>query len=145
VLLDIARGYVSAEAAAALYGVVIAHGAVDPVATAARWARLAHATHFHFGPERDAFEVVWDAGNDDSLTRILSALPVHWRFITETKVFAAMAATPVVRPRMSPWPSQESGTTIRRCPMSRRQDDGGDDAGAVGAVQGQDRRLVEHS
>lgn len=97
VLLDVARGYVSAAAAAALYGVVIADGAVDPAATAARRAKLAglsHATHFHFGPERDAFEAVWDSANYDSLTRILGALPVHWRFFTKTKIFAAMAATP---------------------------------------------------
>ncbi|GAU80198.1 hydantoinase B/oxoprolinase family protein [Bosea sp. BIWAKO-01] len=97
VMLDVARGYVSAEAAASLYGVVIADGAVDPAGTTARrraMAALAHGTHFHFGPERDAFEAVWDAPTYASLTRILSALPVHWRFFTKTKIFAAMLTGP---------------------------------------------------
>ncbi|SEF43591.1 hydantoinase B/oxoprolinase family protein [Bosea lathyri] len=93
VLLDVARGYVSAEGAASLYGVVIEDGAVDMAATLARRAELAtlaHGTHFHFGPERDAFERVWDAENYAELTGILAALPVHWRFFTKTKIFAAM-------------------------------------------------------
>ncbi|KFC75930.1 N-methylhydantoinase B/acetone carboxylase, alpha subunit [Bosea sp. LC85] len=97
VMLDVARGYVSAEAAATHYGVVIAGGAVDLAGTTARrreMAALAHGTHFHFGPERDAFEAVWDAGTYASLTRILGALPVHWRFFTKTKIFAAMRTGP---------------------------------------------------
>ena len=97
VMLDVARGYVSEEAAASLYGVVIADGTVDLAGTTARrreMAALAHGTHFHFGPERDAFETVWDAGTYASLTRILGALPVHWRFFTKTKIFAAMRTGP---------------------------------------------------
>jgi N-methylhydantoinase B len=100
VLLDVARGYVSAEAAASLYGVVIEDGAVVMAATLARRAEmapLAHGTHFHFGPERDAFEGVWDAENYAKLTSILGALPVHWRFFTKTKIFAAMRETPAGR------------------------------------------------
>lgn len=95
VLLDVERGYVGPEAAEALYGVVIRDGAVDEMATAIRRRTLAvqaHGTHFHFGPERDAFEKVWTKANYDALTAILSALPVHWRFFTKTKLFAAMRA-----------------------------------------------------
>lgn len=93
VRLDVERGYVSAAMAKARYGVVMADGSVDADATAALRAAMqerAHRTHFHFGPERDAFESVWHARNYDALTRLLSALPVHWRFFVKTKVFAAI-------------------------------------------------------
>jgi N-methylhydantoinase B len=93
VRLDVERGYVSEAAAKARYGVVIADRAVDAEATAALRATMrkdAHSTHFHFGPERDAFESVWHARNYEALTRLLSALPVHWRFFVKTKVFAAV-------------------------------------------------------
>jgi N-methylhydantoinase B len=93
VLLDVERGYVSEAMAKARYGVVIAGGSVDAAATAALRAAMrkdVHGTHFHFGSERDAFESVWHARNYDALTRLLSALPVHWRFFVKTKVFAAI-------------------------------------------------------
>ncbi|CAD5293383.1 Hydantoin utilization protein B [Bosea sp. 62] len=93
VLLDVERGYVSLDAARTLYGVVIETGVVDHDATAALRAELrahAHKTHFHFGPERDAFEQVWTAENYAALTRLLAGLPIHWRFFTKTKLFAAM-------------------------------------------------------
>ena len=93
VLLDVERGYVSLVAARALYGVVIEGGVVDPDATAALRAELrthAHQTHFHFGPERDAFEQIWTVENYAALTRLLAGLPVHWRFFTKTKLFAVM-------------------------------------------------------
>jgi len=93
VLLDVERGYVSLDAARALYGVAIEGGVIDIDATAALRAELqtrAHNTHFHFGPERDAFERIWTAENYAALTRLLAALPVHWRFFTKTKLFAVM-------------------------------------------------------
>jgi N-methylhydantoinase B len=93
VLADVARGYVSAEKAEALYGVVIGDGVVDQVATEQCRAAMAgarHGTHFHFGPERDAFEQVWTRAAYDRLTALLSALPVHWRFFVKTKLFSAM-------------------------------------------------------
>lgn len=95
VLRDVERGYVGVAAAREQYGVVIAAGAVDADATAALRARMrtgAHRGHFHFGPERDAFERVWTAQNYRVLTRLLAALPVHWRFFTKTKLFAAIRA-----------------------------------------------------
>lgn len=93
VLLDVERGYVSQAMAKARYGVVIAAGTVDLGATMALRAQMkqrAHATHFHFGPERDAFEDVWHARNYAALTRLLAAMPVHWRFFAKTKIFAAI-------------------------------------------------------
>ncbi|MDP3410780.1 hydantoinase B/oxoprolinase family protein [Bosea sp. (in: a-proteobacteria)] len=93
VRLDVERGYVGVAAAKARYGVVITDGVVDAEATAALRATLrkdVHTTHFHFGPERDAFERLWTARNYDALTRLLAALPVHWRFFVKTKLFAAM-------------------------------------------------------
>jgi len=93
VRLDVERGYVDEAAAKERYGVVLTGGAVDEDATAALRSTMrgsAHGTHFHFGPERDRFETVWHAQNYDALTRLLSALPLHWRFFVKTKVFAAI-------------------------------------------------------
>ena len=91
VLTDIERGYVSLEAAARLYGVVIRHGAVDAGATnAARDAATRPEGHFKFGPEREAYELVWTPSQYDILTAIMAALPIHWRFFVKTKIFEAI-------------------------------------------------------
>lgn len=90
VLRDVARGYVSPEAAASDYGVAIRDGAVDQTATAAhRAAQRGNRPpgHFDFGPERDAFERVWTRAAYNALTGILAALPIHWRFFVKTKIF----------------------------------------------------------
>ena len=104
VLLDVRRGYVSAQAAAAEYGVAIRDGMVDEAATALRRAMLRlqeSGAHFHFGPERDAFEQVWTAAAYDDMTLALAALPVHWRFFVKTQLFAlvpGLAASGISRP-----------------------------------------------
>ena len=93
VRLDVARGYVSAHAAEAAYGVVIRDGAIDHAATAAKRGALRAnetAAHFAFGPERTAHEMVWTHENYDALTVILAAMPVHWRFFVKTKIFDLM-------------------------------------------------------
>ena len=92
VLLDVARGYVSVAAAARDYGVVIRDGALDEAATEAaraaiRAARRGPAPHFHFGPEREAFEQIWSAEAYAVFTEIMRDLPVHWRFFAKTKLF----------------------------------------------------------
>ncbi len=91
VALDVARGYVSAEAARRDYGVVLtADGTPDPTATDAARAgrRQSHpAPHFAFGPEREAHEAVWTLAIYRDLTTILAAMPVHWRFFVKTKLF----------------------------------------------------------
>jgi N-methylhydantoinase B len=91
VLQDVRRGYVSAAAAEAEYGVVIRDGALDLVATEIlRAARRDQgpAGHFDLGPEREAFEQVWNTESYAALTAILSRLPVHWRFFTKARLFA---------------------------------------------------------
>ncbi|MCQ4159527.1 hydantoinase B/oxoprolinase family protein [Roseomonas sp. GC11] len=99
---DVTRGYVSPASARADYGVVLREGAagswqVDEAATAAeRAARpaAAHPAHFALGPERDAFEQVWDSAAYDALTAILAALPVHWRFFVKHRLFAMRQEAP---------------------------------------------------
>ncbi|MBY5987764.1 hydantoinase B/oxoprolinase family protein [Roseovarius atlanticus] len=91
VALDVRRGHVSEEAARSEYGVVIVAGEVDEQATTGlRAASRAHEGHFHFGPEREAFEAQWTAPAYARLTDILMALPVHWRFFVKTEIFRRM-------------------------------------------------------
>ncbi|MFV0409013.1 MAG: hydantoinase B/oxoprolinase family protein [Paracoccus sp. (in: a-proteobacteria)] len=81
---DVARGYVSAQAARRDYGVVVG----DADATAAlRAGMVPHRDHFHYGPEREGYELRWTAGAYDALTAILSGLPIHWRFFAKTEIF----------------------------------------------------------
>lgn len=91
VLRDVLRGYVSEEAAARDYGVVIRDGALDEAATAA--ARAGHVpprAHFQYGPEREVYEAQWTPEAYDRLTGLLMALPVHWRFFAKTEIFRRM-------------------------------------------------------
>jgi N-methylhydantoinase B len=91
VAADVARGYVSPDAAERDYGVVIRDGVVDEAATEAhRAARAPLEGHFHFGPERDGFEAQWTPDAYDRLTAILSGLPIHWRFFAKTEIFRRM-------------------------------------------------------
>lgn len=86
---DVARERVSVEAAAAEYGVVLKDGTVDELATEALRAKaVPHEGHFHFGPERDAYEAQWTDAAYERLTEILAGLPIHWRFFAKTEIFA---------------------------------------------------------
>ena len=89
VLEDVARGYVSVAAALRDYGVVIRDGAVDAAATmAARAERPAPGSGLYdYGPEREAFEMVWPKPAYDELSAILARLPQHWRSFVKSKVF----------------------------------------------------------
>ncbi len=88
---DVARGYVSAEAAERDYGVVIKDGVVDEAGTEKlRAARAVPDEHFHYGPERDGYEAQWTREAYDLLTEILQGLPIHWRFFTKTEIFRRM-------------------------------------------------------
>ncbi len=92
---DVRRGFVSADAARELYGVVLRDGAADIAATTAlRAARgpAPAAAHFDFGDARRAFEAVWSAPRYDALTRMLAAQPVNWRHYLKRRFFAAVAA-----------------------------------------------------
>ncbi|RNF34376.1 hydantoinase B/oxoprolinase family protein [Paracoccus methylarcula] len=89
---DVARGHVSARAAREEYGVALNDdGEVDEAATAMlRDQARTHDGHFHFGPEREAYEAQWTPAAYDRLTRILSGLPIHWRFFAKTEIFRRM-------------------------------------------------------
>lgn len=88
---DVEQGYVSAEAAECDYGVVIRDGVVDEAATEALRATFpAPEGHFHYGPERLAYETQWTRETYDLLTEILAGLPIHWRFFTKTEIFRRM-------------------------------------------------------
>ncbi|MGE0718370.1 MAG: hydantoinase B/oxoprolinase family protein [Alphaproteobacteria bacterium] len=90
VLTDVVRGYVSVGAAEEEYGVVIRDGVVDAAATEARRASMRRNEpegHFDLGPEREAFERVWNREAYDALTGILAGLPVHWRFFVKGRIF----------------------------------------------------------
>jgi N-methylhydantoinase B len=97
VALDVQRGYVSVTAAEKDYGVVISDGAVDAAATEAKRTsrrRTGETPHFAYGPEREAHEAIWTDAAYDTLTKLLAALPVHWRFFVKTKMFEAMGEKP---------------------------------------------------
>lgn len=95
VLRDVTCGYVSQEAAETDYGVVIRDGAVDAAATETlRGRRRGNAPHRHFGfgPEREAFERVWDKDAYAALTAILVELPIHWRHFVKRRLMEAVTA-----------------------------------------------------
>jgi N-methylhydantoinase B len=100
VALDVRRGYVSPEKAREDYGVVIAAGEVDAGATASlRKAREADSPKgeppiFDYGTTRDAHEAIWTEKNYATLTKLLAAQAVHWRFYLKHRVFDAVAALP---------------------------------------------------
>jgi N-methylhydantoinase B len=92
---DVQRGYVSAAAARAAYGVVLVDGQVDAAATQTLRATMqptAPPAHFDLGEERRRFEQVWTRAAYDHLTRLLAGLPPHWRFFVKGRLFAAMRA-----------------------------------------------------
>jgi N-methylhydantoinase B len=95
VLRDVVCGYVSQEAAEADYGVIIRDGAVDEVATETLRGRRrgnAERRHFGFGPEREAFERIWDKDAYAALTAILAELPVHWRHFVKRRLMETVTA-----------------------------------------------------
>ncbi len=100
VALDVRRGYVSADKAREDYGVVIVDGAVDAAATASlRKERKAESQKgepaiFDYGAARDAHEAIWTEKSYATLTKLLAAQPVHWRFYLKHRVFDAIAALP---------------------------------------------------
>lgn len=88
---DVARGYVSVEAAEREYGVVIRDGVLDTAATERIRADYpAPFGHFHYGPEREGYERQWSPAAYDFLTRTLAGLPIHWRFFAKTEIFSRM-------------------------------------------------------
>jgi len=114
VLQDVRRGYVSVAAAEADYGVVIRDDAVDMAATAARRALLRRdesGSHFHFGPEREAFERIWTREAYAAMTEVIAALPVHWRFFMKARLFEMM---PALAAEAAENPVQEAVARLRQ-------------------------------
>ncbi|WP_370158899.1 hydantoinase B/oxoprolinase family protein [Salipiger bermudensis] len=92
---DVARGYVSPEAAERDYGVILKDGEVDEAATEAARAAMPAPSEafFHYGPEREGSEARWTDEAYDRLTEILAGLPIHWRFFTKTEIFRRLDGT----------------------------------------------------
>ena len=100
VALDVTRGFVSAAAARRDYGVVLAGREVDHAATlrlrkelqASKAAPAGHDPLFDYGGARDAHEAIWTDANYRTLTELLFAQPIHWRFYLKHRVFDAVMA-----------------------------------------------------
>ena len=84
-------GYVSAEAACRDYGVVLAGGAVDAAGTEALRARMREARGplgaFDFGPEREAWEAVFDDETMSELNALLMRLGSNVRARRRREIF----------------------------------------------------------
>ena len=90
VLGDVEDGFVSLDRARQDYGVVIVGAAVDEGATRAERAsreRQAHNAEFDFGPDRDAWETVFDDETMSEINRRLYALPKSRRHPVRRELF----------------------------------------------------------
>ncbi|MER8767004.1 hydantoinase B/oxoprolinase family protein [Mesorhizobium sp. M0968] len=91
VLADLRNGYVTQKAALRDYGVVFRNGVIDETDTEReRASRKVEESvrQFDFGPERAEYESVWTRSVYDDLTRVLSDVPVQWRYFLKTEIFA---------------------------------------------------------
>ncbi|MEL6207210.1 MAG: hydantoinase B/oxoprolinase family protein [Pseudomonadota bacterium] len=79
VLRDVVAGFVSRDAAERDYGVVIRSGKIDPQATDVLRAAGPDRPPFDFGPEREAWETVFDDETLCALSETLLALPATIR------------------------------------------------------------------
>lgn len=91
VVTDVRLGYVSAAGAERDYGVVISNGAADEKATEALRAERRNARtslpKFNFGPERDAWEAVFDDTNMTRLNTALMQIPTSVRYERRERLF----------------------------------------------------------
>jgi N-methylhydantoinase B len=90
VLADVDAGLVSLEQAGNDYGVVIRNGAVDEAATAELRARLPRSAYpvVDVGPERRAYEEVWNDEVTTELIALLKPFPSRLRPIVRTRTRA---------------------------------------------------------
>ena len=89
VLRDVVAGFVSRDAAKRDYGVVISNSKVDFQATAATRAARKPRPQFDFGPEREAWERVFDDATLCELSERLLKLPATIRAQTRRRVIEA--------------------------------------------------------
>ena len=90
VRIDVEQGFVSRAGAQRDYGVAFADDGIDVPATAAlRRARVKNNVHadFDFGPEREAWEAVFDDATMRKLNRRLYALPKSMRQSLRRRIF----------------------------------------------------------
>jgi N-methylhydantoinase B len=94
VLEDVLDGYVSRDAARRDYGVVIVGDAVDEAATRAERGAIAAARgalpQFSFGPEREAWEAVFDDAAMARLNTLLMRIGTHARGERRRAIFEAV-------------------------------------------------------
>ncbi len=91
--LDVERGFITREAASRDYGVVVdARCSIDEAATVKRRKRTRASARldFDFGPERDAWERVFDDSTMCDLNSRLFALPKPARQIVRRRIFGAV-------------------------------------------------------
>jgi N-methylhydantoinase B len=86
VLRDVVAGFVSADVAKRDYGVVISNSEIDLEATAATRATGKPRPPFDFGPEREAWERVFDDATLCELSERLLKLPATTRAQTRRRV-----------------------------------------------------------
>ena len=86
VLRDVVAGFVTPKAAERNYGVVITDGKVDAEATARIRAARPERAPFDFGPEREAWEQVFDDATLCELSERLLKLPATIRAQTRRRV-----------------------------------------------------------
>lgn len=89
VLRDVVAGFVSVERAALDYGVVVSGHAVDHEATRTLRADGAQRAVFNFGPEREAWERVFDDATLCALSARLLKLPATIRAQTRRRIIEA--------------------------------------------------------
>lgn len=85
---DVRAGFVSEAAARRDYGVAITAGAIDDTETARLRENRAPRPAFDFGPEREAWEAVFDDASMCELSRRLLTLPASIRTRLRTDIIA---------------------------------------------------------
>ena len=91
VLTDLENGFVSAEEAANVYGIVAVDGAIDVAATSARRASLSNqrsTEEFVFGPERAAYEARLPSSVQDLVAELLVVYPAATRQFLRDRLYA---------------------------------------------------------
>ena len=88
---DVARGFVSEQAARRDYAVVLHQGVLNESETRTLRASTNSSTMaFGFGTERRDWEAIWTPDAYAYLTEVLAGLPVHWRFFAKTEILRRM-------------------------------------------------------
>lgn len=121
---DVRSGLVSRDAAGELYGVVIADGHLDLVATERLRKDLGgrgRDVQFDFGPERESHESAWSRSMYDALNRLLAELPQGLRPYASKVIHQEMDALARQRPvapddvpvvwERAPWHRYQVGNT----------------------------------